>query len=505
MSRQLVSLPMVTPGAWGLNTQESNTLLPPQFMVETTNTIIDSSGRLAARRGLQDSTTTPISGNHTIQQIHEYRKADGTTYVISAANNDIFHGVSTFTDITGTLTPAGNNWEFMNFEDKVIGVQDGETPIFWNGTGNFADITAGSGSLPTGGSGCAAFGRLWITDTGDKTIKYCGLLDETDWGGAGAGTIVMENIWDVDSIMGIYAAFNRLIVFGKRHIVIFADAIGSTVGMDPSQMFVEDVIQGTGLAARDSVQNIGEGDLWFLSPHGVQSIKRVIQEKNNPVAAVTDHVRDYINNYTAAETGNIRSAYNKKEGFYLLHYDQGIQFYISTKVALPDGTHPVTAWLMSDVNSVVYRDNDDMIFGTNNGEIATYQGTADLGVQFRVTAKTGWLDLGQEYAGFTKIFKKWSALIFLQGAANITMSLFKDFETQASVIRQVAVTGDAQSEWNEAEWNIGEWSGGLSLREIDQNIGRTGQYVQLQVASDSGAQMALQQFNLIAKQGRLTV
>ena len=503
--RQLISAPIVGPGSWGLNTQYSNTLLPPQYAVEATNTIIDSNGRLASRLGIQDSTTTPISGNHDIEQIHEYRQANGTTFIISAANNDLFHGVDTFTDITGTLTPAADNWQFMNFEDKCIGVQDGETPIFWNGTGNFANITAGSGSLPTGNCGCSAYGRLWIAANDGKTIQYCGLLDETDWGGAGAGSLIMENIWDVDTVMGIAAAFNRLIVFGKRHIVIFADSIGSTVGLNPANMYVEDVIQGTGLLARDSIQNIGEGDLWFLSPHGIQSLMRVIQEKNNPVTSVTENIRDYLENYYNAETGNIRSTYHRQLGFYLLHFPQGTQFYISTKIQTPDGKFPICQWFMSDINCMVYRDSDTLVFGLDGGQIGTYQGTADLGVNFRVTYRSGWMDLGQDFASFTKIFKNWSSIIFLKGAANLTFSLFKDFEKSAAVVRQATVTGDAQSEWNEAEWNIGEWSGGLSLREVQLNMADTGQYVALQVASDSGAQVSLQQFNLIVKRGRVNI
>lgn len=501
--RQLISLQIVAPGSFGMNKQDANSLLPPQWATDARNAVIDDAGRLAARDGWTDITTTPITSTPEIEVSHEYRKADGTVVVISAANEKLYTGFDTFTDITGTLTPSASNWQFMNFEDKLIGVQQGETPIVWTGTGNAAAITAGSGSLPTGNCGVSAYGRLWIADSNRKTIKYCGLLDETDWGGAGSGTLIMEQIWDVDEVVGIAAAFNRLIVFGKRNIVVFADSTGSSIGLDPANLYVEDIINGTGLVARDTIQNIGEGDLWYVSPHGLQSMLRVIQEKNNPVVSITDNINRYFVDFVNAESGNIRTCFNRTKGFYLINLPvQTKQFYIDARRQLPDGTYPVTEWNMAGVSSLLYRDNNDMYFGRTNGEYGKYSGNSDGGSSYRFQYKSGWLDMGEDFASFVKVLKKLVSVIFINSAADVTFTLFKDFRTEGTAYTTQLV-GDAQAEWGVAEWNIGEWSGGLALREIPVNLGSTAQYIQLSAETDAQSKVSLQQFNLIANRGRM--
>jgi hypothetical protein len=43
-----------------------------------------------------------------------------------------------------------------------------------------------------------------------------------------------------------------LIVIGKRHIVIWTDGAGAALGLDPTNIYVEDVIvEGAGTVARD--------------------------------------------------------------------------------------------------------------------------------------------------------------------------------------------------------------------------------------------------------------
>lgn len=500
--RQVLPLPLVTPGSWGLNTQQSNALLPYQFCTEATNLVFDDAGRLAARKGLNNETTTPMTSTPTIDVLHEYRKADGTVEIISAANNKLWAGVATFTDKTGTTTPAADDWQFMNFEDKCIGVQQGENTVIYTGTGNFAEISP-SGTLPTGNCGVSAYGRLWIADNDYTTVKFCGLLDETDWNGTGAGSIDMNLIWGVDTIKGIAAAFNRLIVFGTRNIAVFADALGSTIGLDPANLFVEDLIQGTGLTHRDTIQNIGEGDLWYLSPVGVQSLVRVIQEKNNPLSTICPQVRDYLLGIVDGETGNIRSAHDIKNGHYILTFDSGKQIVINTKGTLEDGSYRVTEWNLPRVRSIVYRANKDLLFGLTLGEIAKYSGTNDLSTDFRIAYKSGWLALGEEAEAFTKILKKWTSTIYVQGSGDLIFTVYKDFENSAAITETISVVADGGSEWGVSEWGLAEWSGGLALREINMNLGRTAQYIQLSVESTLSSTLAIQKFNIISKRGRL--
>jgi hypothetical protein len=502
--KQLLSIQLVAPGSFGLNTQASTSLLDPVWATLADNMVIDSAGRIAARDGWNDATTTPISGTPTIEVSHEFRKADGTTAIVSAANAKLYSGTDSFTDITGSLTPAANDWQFTNFEDKCIGIQQGETPIVWTGAGNFAAITPSAGTLPTGNTGVAAYGRLWIADADKKTIKYCTLLDETDWASAGSGTINMEQVWDVDEIVSIAAAFGKLIVFGKRNIVVWGDAIGSTVGLDPSNLFVEDIISGTGSATRDGVQNIGEGDLWYLSQHGVQSMVRVIQEKNNPLASITQNNRDYVNDIVDLESGSIRSVYDEKNSHYILAFpSQSKQIVINAKRQLPDGTYPVTNWAVSNLNSLVYRDDKTLLFGFNNGEYGSYQGNLDGATAISVEYRSGWLSLGEEIAGFVKIFKRWDSIIFMETSADLTLKMFTDFQTWSKDTEVILTTG--QSQWGIGVWGLSVWGGGKTLQKVGANVSSTAQYVQLGLATDAETDLSIQQFNLIVKRGRMAL
>jgi len=501
--RQLIPLPLVTPGNFGMNKQNETSLLPPGFCTHASNMVFDHDNRLSARAGLVDSTTTPITSTPTIEQIHEFRKADGTVAIISAANNKVWTGVNSFTDITGSVVTTSNNWQFMNFEDKCVGVLQGETPIIYTGSGNFAVIVAGSGTAPTGNCGVAAFGRLWIADSDRKTVKFCGLLDETDWGGVGAGSIGMEEIWDVDEIQGIAAAFGRLLVFGRRSIVVFADSIGSTVGLDPANLYVEDIINGTGLAARDSIQNIGEGDLWFLSPTGVQSLVRVIQEKNNPLTTVSGNIRDYIVSLVNVTTGNIRSVYDVSNSHYILLFPTGKQICVHADFALENGAYRVTEWTMPRVQCAVYRTNKDLLFGMTLGEIATYSGNTDLGSNFNIHYESGWLALGDDIEAFTKILKKWTSTLYVIGNSSVTFKVYKDFEGTPAVVKYASLFADGGADWNSAEFGIGEFSGGLTLREINLNLGKTAQYIKLSLEASVNNTLAIQKFNIISKRGRM--
>ena len=149
MPAPLSLFPVVAPGAFGLNRTQAAASTDPRWALELTNAVFDASGRIAARKGWTLLTT---SGGHSddTEALFEYVESSSSKRIISAANATLYEGTTTLTDRTGTLTPSGDDWQFLNFNGKCIGVQAGETPIVKTGAGNFADISAASGTLPTG-------------------------------------------------------------------------------------------------------------------------------------------------------------------------------------------------------------------------------------------------------------------------------------------------------------------------------------------------------------------
>lgn len=511
----LQPISIVGPARYGLNKQTASNLLGPEWATEALNCVFDEAGRVASRKGVSALTSSAISGTPALSVIFEYLREAGTSTILTAGNSKIYSGTSAPSDITGTATiTAGNNWQFMNFNDVVIGVQQGEQPIVYTGTGSFADLTASAGTAPQGNCGVAAFGRVWIAGSDRQTIKYTTLLSYTDWGGAGSGSIDMSSVWPagMDEIVAIVAYNAHLVVFGKHTIVFWSDGVGSSIGLNPTNMYVTDTIVGVGCIARDSVQQTDNGDLLFLSDSGIQSIQRLIQERSNPFNNVSTNVRDYLMSFMATDTGDtVKSVYNPKEGFYLLILPTSNKaFCFDTRGRLPDGTYRVTEW-NTYINAACYIAARDMYIVNNaGGRLFKYSGYYDATDAGAITATydwrytSGWLDLGAEAAEYLKILKSITGVIYVASAGNgIGVTWDFDFKGTPNTT-SILFSPDTLGEWGIGEWGILEWSGGLALRKISIPTNGTGQYIQIGInATISGTQLALQQINLYAKIGRL--
>lgn len=500
---------LVTPANMGLNKQAESSILGPAWCTAALNAVFDDSGRLAARKGWTNQTSVSASGTPTFEQISEYIRTNATSTIIAAGGDKLWTGLSTWTDITGTATVTeGNNWQFVNFNDAVLGFQHGEQPIIYPGTGTFTDIVASAGTAPQGNCALSAFGRVWAVDDDYQTIKYCALLDELDWS---AGSIDMTSVWPhgMDQVTAL-AAYNGLfVVFGKNSIVIWQDPQGGPLGIDPAEMGVIDTIVGVGCIARDSVQQIDSGDLLFLSASGVQSLSRLIQEKSNPLDNVSKNVRDYLNAGVAAEDlDKIRSVFSPEESFYLLSLPTvGKVFCLETSARLQDGALRVTEWDHLVPFGMARSKAGNLYFSLDTedeqGKIGTYAGSSDPDGEFTFDYKSAWLDLGEEAAQYLKMAKNLGAVIFISSEASVQVKWAFDFRDNfSSAVKSFAAAG--ASEWGEMEWGEGEWSGGVSLRSFQVPMSGTGQYIRLGVqANIDGTTLALQSMKLLVKIGRL--
>lgn len=503
---------LVSPANSGLNKQAESALLGPGWCTEALNGVFDTSGRLSSRKGWVNQSSSAASGDPVFEQLAEYLRENGSSVLIAAGGSKLWTGLSTWTDITGTATvTAGNNWQFINFNDKVLGFQQGEQPIVYTGSGSFSDLTASAGTAPQGNAALAAFGRVWASASDRQTIKYSALLDETTWSGGTSGSIDMSSVWPngMDEIIAITAYNGRLIVFGRNTIVIWEDPGGGPLGIDPAQIGVVDTIIGIGCKARDSIQHIENGDLLFLAESGLQSLSRVIQEKSNPVDSVSKNNRDYLNAFVDGESeSKIRSVFSPEESFYLLSLPtSGKVFCFDTSGKLQDGTFRTTEWDHL-VPMAMSRTKGGSLYFTlnttgNTGKVGVYSGYNDPTGAYVFNYASGWLDLGEEAAQYLKIAKNLYAVIFISANAQVALKWDFDFQNQFnSAIK--SFQGSGTNEWNVMEWGLGEWSGGLSLRTLQIPMNGTGQYMRVGLqANILGSQVALQSMNLLTKIGRL--
>jgi hypothetical protein len=127
----------------------------------------------------------------------------------------------------------------------------------------------GMTSAKYGNEVLAAFGRLWTADfSADKsTIYWSDLLQGHIWTGGSSGNIDISTVWPdgYDEIVALAAHNDKLIIFGKHSIVLYAGATS------PASMTLEDTVSGVGCVDRDTVQYTGT-DVLFLSHTGLKEL-----------------------------------------------------------------------------------------------------------------------------------------------------------------------------------------------------------------------------------------
>lgn len=523
--RQLASLPLLAPGSLGLNTEDSLAQPGPLYALEAKNAVIDANGRLAQRSGTVNQTGGTAAGA-TIRQLHEYRRDDGSSEIIASWDGGISNSIASpgSVDIAGTVPVSDGNWRFVNFNDQCWGFSASNVvsdPIRYTGAGSFQTVTPQQDGALVFRSGVAhaAFGRIWTLASDGQTIMYSALLDGTDYREAsGGGLIDMRKVWTqgTDKVRGIYSFNGALLVFGLRHIVFWVDGQGNALGLDPTQMYVSDVIEGTGLLARDSIQAVGETDLLYLSPHGVQSLRRVIQERSAPVRSLSDHNAKallYDANSALDTWADIRSAYDPALGAYILSIPSAPEPVtwvadVSRRFLDPSGRElaRMTTWTLAPA-ALLARDNGQILMsGSTTGTVSRYSGTQDEGADISFRWLSPWFDLSQldeALAARLKILKRIAAIVYANASVDLTFTWAYDFSDVSPSSRVATIQTDDPAEYGIAEYGLAEYGGAGNIAILRVPTTGKGQYIQLGIEKTDAADFALQQIRLFAKIGRL--
>jgi hypothetical protein len=542
----LALIPMNVPAFHGLNTQQETALLGPEWATKLRNTVFDTSGRLAARKGWSPVTTTALPDD--IKQIAEYYTHNGSKSLVVSTDTAFYRSTNegaTFTDITGDVVSTDGNWQMLNFFDDLYIIQDGKTPARYNTVLTEFD-TLTDVNAPQGGVGLSAFGRLWISDNNGHTLAFSSLLDGTDWTSVDdAGVMEFQNVWPGTDVITAIAAFNSsLIVFGRNNILVVSDGSGSELGLDPFTAYVADVLPGVGCIARDSIQLV-DGDLWFLSSTGLQSLGRLLNEKNNPLFNLSRNVQDYLT-ASAAAASDIRSVYSPEERFYLLVLHSpsgGIVFCFDTSGRLQDGsTRCIGVWdgfvplaiirtddgdLVSSVDDLgtgvnteaVWLDGtwDDGIWADNvwfnltenvdisTGRLGLYEGQLDNGDAYTLDYESPWMDITDAtQKGCVTIPKRIGGVFYLSRQAEIQFKWAFDFSTVFRRATHTFTGGGGGAQWGTAQFGLSKYGGGVSLRNKRVPSSGTGRYIKIGInAVINNTNLSLQSLDIYSKIGRL--
>lgn len=523
--KQITNLSLVSPGFFGLNTQESGVTISPNFAQLTDNVVIDKYGRLGARKGWDMMTTsgdTSLGGN-SVKFMLEHVNADNSTTIISGGNNKVWTGgiSATLTDITpAAYTVSGDRWKGASIYDHALLVQDGQEPLIYSSAASPVCqkiTTYRSASAQNFGSSyprdvIAAWGRFWTHD-GD-TVYWSTDIADTAFPAFYGGTSGTLNIAAVlpnnaDTIVALAAHNDFLVIFCKNNIVLYSGA-SNPIG---TAFQLADVIAGVGCVARDSVQLTGN-DLIFLSDTGIRSLGRIIQEKSLPLRDLTKNVRDDFLKDMATEIANmgdlddVVSVYSETNAFYLITFPYTSTVYVlDMRQPLEDGSARVTVWHNYKADSFLRRRNRDLLIGKTNG-IGKYNGYEDNGIAFRMRYFSHFIDFGNSTVN--KMLKQIATTVV--GGANQTFVIKCAFDYE-NIANSYVFTIPAQgniAEYGIAEYGdnaatVAEYTLGLVIDNVKSSVGGSGNVLQIGFEADvNGSELSVQKIDAFVKTGRVS-
>lgn len=494
---------IVAPGFFGLNTQEASVNVQQNFALVANNAVIDTYGRVGARKGF--STLSDTDADDIIYCIHEHVKKDGTTTTYFAGG-DTFYSMTTdgvvTTEYVDAAPPADSNWQAMSFNGNPYFFHEGHMPVVNDITGatgwvDMSSFSAMPPSVTTVGVGLSAFGRIWMARTNlNKTVVYWSdTLIGTSFNTGTAGSIDLENVFTngTDEIVHLAAFNGNLIIFCKKSVIIYGGA------QEPSTMSVIDVIDGVGCIARDTVQDIGS-DILFLSDTGLRSLGRVIQEKSAPMRDLSRNVRDQLLSEVSGEVGIIKSAYYEKEAFYLVTVPSLQKVWcFDIRSALEDGSFRVTTWTGASYNSFCVTRDRKLLIGTSL-RVSEYGGYTDNNNPYTMSYFTTYLDAGAP--SNLKMLKDVSFMFV--GGGGTTIAIKWDVDYGSNYASKVFSFPESSSgEFGIDEYAIAEFSPGAVINRKGITLSKTGRVFQLGIeAGINGSPLSIQQIDIFVKGGR---
>ena len=513
MSKPLQSYSLSAPGFYGLNTEDSPLDLGAGFALVATNCILDQYGRIGARKGYAKvNSSSGNLGANDVGVIHELVQNDGTLTVLFAGNNKLFKlgTANAVTELTygggGTApTITASNWQTASLNGIAYFFQTGHDPLIYDpavSTTTFRRVSEKSGyagSVPSANIAISAFGRLWVANTSsDKvTVTFSDLIAGHVWSGGTSGSLDVSRVWPngADEVMGLAAHNDFLFIFGKRQILVYANA--ST----PASLVLSDTVGSIGCIARDTIQSVGS-DVIFLSDSGVRSLMRTIQEKSAPLRDLSKNVRFDLNSSLLGETlANLKSVYSEKEAFYLLVLPATFQVYcFDTKQSLQDGASRVTKWDSIAPTSLRSLRNGDLYIG-KNGYIGKYGGYLDDTSTYRFAYYTNNADLGNPNQ--ISVLKTISAIVI--GGSNQFLTINWGFDYSGAYQAQnIYIPTQVSYEYGVAEYNVAEYTSGIPIKTLRANASGAGKIVQTGYETTiNGTQLSLQKIEIQAKDGKM--
>ena len=554
-------------GIYGLNRQSSAASLEPQWLTTANNVMLDEKGRVSTRKGIKqvtnNVTTSATSNTLIVKSLGEYRSTTGVKTIFAGAGANVYK-MNTATNpytltvqsFSGGTTKTDGNWQFTNFNNQFYGVQASNQPINYSGSAWLDLEDVGSYAKPSGVTtftpSCVLgeYGRLFTGNIGENrdVVYYSDLLIGHKFQGGSSGAIDLKGVWAGDEIVSLNSFMGKLVIFGKNNIVVY-DNPWDVALTSNSTFRLNEVIEGVGCVARDSVQLIGD-DIVFLSSSGVRSLSRTIVQDKMPLTDLSLAIKDEIR--TNIITGNmegVKAQYDLSTGSYILGFPgKNVVYVFDFKAQTPDGVPRITTWNFdSKKNPKSFLSTDSFLYcglGAANydGRVATYDGYYDVektvvsgvnqttcvnagdtwegtsSVCFRTVNntyqsdfKTVWLDF--EQPGISKFLKRFLGIWSGGKNSNVTLNWYRDYKVAptSANFNLDPTTGGVNSLWGNntslystPQQGKSKYAPAFQPAEYKVSMSKAAKVVRLEIIQTvAGFKAALQNITIWAKQGKI--
>jgi hypothetical protein len=347
--------------------------------------------------------------------------------------------------------------------------------------------------------GLYAFGRLWVAGVASndtQTVYFTDIQDPSDWTTGTSGYLDISAVIPTgDPIVALAQHNNFLIIFCKKHIVIYSGA------NDPETLTLSDTIASIGCIARDSVQSVAGTDILFLSDTGVQSLLRLTQERSLPLRDVSKNVRDDLISYVNGEVlEGVKGIYYPNDAMYLLALPVSkVTYCFDTRGILENGAARTTIWNQINPTAFCVMQDRNLYLG-EVGYIGKYNTYQDNGVKYRMSYFTNYFDL--ESPTSLKVLKKLYLTAIGGSSQPLTVKWGFDY---SELYRSGSLVLPAQtsSYFNIDKYNEGKYSDGIDLINTKTNLSGNGKVIQIGFETDiNGFPLSIQKIDLFYATGK---
>lgn len=307
---------LVYPWTGGVRTDVDPSLIGINQLVQADNIIMDTRGSRKKRAPINKDWDSGTSGSDDIILKHEFwddstgskvqrivtldeakafaqYQSDGTRAAITDGGTAYASAVT-----TGTACTLNN---------LMIIAVDGASNVtkMWAGVGgNIADLT---GSPPNASLCRVHLGRVWLNEKSNRDrLHYSTTANPTEWNGTGDSGAIDIGVGDGDpeGITAIFPTFKGVLFVAKR------TKLYKISGFSPETFEVELVSSGIGCVSQNSIAQIDNDDMFFLSERGVHSLEATAAFADFEATFVSADIQKTINeNWTRSRFKYFWGAY----------------------------------------------------------------------------------------------------------------------------------------------------------------------------------------------------